>query len=466
MRSRLVAGAVVVVAGLGAAQAHAAYPGTNGRIAYAGVGNIGTINAAGGARTPLISRPGFLMASPAWSPDGQRIAFSSNHEGNSEIYVAAAAGTGVTRLTTSANDDFEPTWSPDGTRIAFESDDAGTGRAQILVMNANGSGVVNLSAGLSDDRTPAWSPDGTRIAFARGPQDGDHNIVVVPSAGALNATPLTSSAIDEDNPDWSPDGSRIVFERNDTLVVMAATGGSEVPLPIGTARRPSWSPDGTRIVYDSGFELFSVNPNGTGVTPLTTGGTGTLYSQSPSWQPIPIPPPGGGGGGGTPPPVDADGDGFSPPADCNDANPAINPGAKDKRGDKLDQDCKGGPAPLVRIKRALNVISATYPAGYMTFQTMSVGNARKGDKVTLSCKGGGCTFKAKTIKVKKNARKLSLVSRVKGMQLRKGATFQLRITRAGQIGQVRTWVVRAPKIPKITDQCLRPGAKKPSRCPR
>jgi hypothetical protein len=102
----------------------------------------------------------------------------------------------------------------------------------------------------------------------------------------------------------------------------------------------------------------------------------------------------------------------------------------------------------------------------MTFLTMSLATVRKGDRITLTCKGPGCRFKAKTIKVKKKARKLSVVRRVKGMKLRSGATFQLRVTHRGWIGVVRTWKVRAPKIPKITDRCLRPGAKKPSRCPR
>jgi hypothetical protein len=55
---------------------------------------------------------------------------------------------------------------------------------------------------------------------------------------------------------------------------------------------------------------------------------------------------------------------------------------------------------------------------------------------------------------------------VRGMELRKGAVVQLRVTREGTIGRVRTWQVRAPRIPRITDRCLQPGAKKPSRCPR
>jgi hypothetical protein len=136
------------------------------------------------------------------------------------------------------------------------------------------------------------------------------------------------------------------------------------------------------------------------------------------------------------------------------------------RGDKVDQDCKGGPAPYTRLRRDINVITATYPSGYLTFRTMSVQPVRKGDRLQLTCKGRGCDFKRKTIRIKKNARKRSLMKYVGGMELRKGAVVQLRVTRKGTIGRVRTWKVRAPKIPKISDGCLKPGAKRPSRCPR
>ena len=63
-------------------------------------------------------------------------------------------------------------------------------------------------------------------------------------------------------------------------------------------------------------------------------------------------------------------------------------------------------------------------------------------------------------------KKRSLMKHVRGMELRKGAVVQLRVTRPGTIGRVRTWRVRAPKIPKIRDRCAQPGAKKLIRCPR
>ena len=248
-------------------------------------------------------------------------------------------------------------------------------------------------------------------------------------------------------------------------VATANQGASNVSvlLSLGDGR---FVPDGAPLRAESGATgIAAADFNVDGRPDLAVSGINlpsdrvAIYVNTSPFPPPPPPPP-------PPPAVDADGDGFSPPADCNDNNAKINPGAKDKRGNKVDEDCKGGAAPFLVLKRKLGVIAATYPAGYMTFQTMTIGTVAKGDRIRLSCKGGGCKFKSKTIKVKKKARKLSIVGRVKGMQLRNGATFQLRVTRAGAIGVVRTWKVRAPKIPKITDQCLRPGAKKPSRCPR
>ena len=61
------------------------------------------------------------FGSPAWSPDGRRIAFASTRDGNREIYVMNADGSGVTRLTDNDADDGYPSWSPDGRRIAFDS---------------------------------------------------------------------------------------------------------------------------------------------------------------------------------------------------------------------------------------------------------------------------------------------------------------------------------------------------------
>jgi WD40-like Beta Propeller Repeat len=105
-----------------------------------------------------------LETDPAWSPDGRKIAFVSDRDGNREIYLADADGSSSRRLTTNPATDQFPAWSPDGSKIAFGSDR--DGNEEIYVMSASdGSGQTKLTADPAADRYPAWSPDGAKIAF-------------------------------------------------------------------------------------------------------------------------------------------------------------------------------------------------------------------------------------------------------------------------------------------------------------
>jgi Tol biopolymer transport system component len=87
-----------------------------------------------------------------------KIAFRSERDGNLDIYVMKADGTGLTRLTNNSAEDglFGFAWSPDGSRIAFVSDR--DGNDEVYVMNADGSGLTNLTNNPGDDKDPAWSP--------------------------------------------------------------------------------------------------------------------------------------------------------------------------------------------------------------------------------------------------------------------------------------------------------------------
>ncbi|MYG19029.1 MAG: hypothetical protein F4208_05555, partial [Gemmatimonadales bacterium] len=113
---------------------------------------------------------------PAWSPDGDQIAFTTDRDGNSEIYVMNTSGSGVTRLTDHSRHDIRPSWSPDGDKIAFESER--DGNREIYVMNADGSEVTRLTDHSAFDYSPAWSSDGTKIAFVSD-RDGNREIYVM-----------------------------------------------------------------------------------------------------------------------------------------------------------------------------------------------------------------------------------------------------------------------------------------------
>src|SRR6476659_3848947 len=103
-------------------------------------------------------------SSPSWSADGRRIAFASNRDGKTEIYIMDADGSNVSRLTNNSTDDDFPRWSPDGRRILFHSNRDGNG--ETYVMNADGANQTRLTIDTADDRGASWSPDGKRIAFA------------------------------------------------------------------------------------------------------------------------------------------------------------------------------------------------------------------------------------------------------------------------------------------------------------
>lgn len=469
MAIRALLAATVLALVAGAVPASATFPGGNARIALQSTNRLDTINSSGGDRRTLLGpTTGIFFSVPAWSPDGTKIAFASNKDGtDADLYVVSFAGGALTTLTTNGVEDGNPAWSPDGTKIAFETDrDAPGVRNQIYVMNADGSGPINISSSPTDDTQPSWSPDGTRVAFVRG-----GNIWVTSASGG-QGTQLTTDAGDEGEPDWSPDGSKIVFQRDvggsTAVVVMGANGANQTPLPLPSgSNSPAWSPDGTKILFELTLEVWVANADGSGAAALTTGGASGFTATNPDWQRIP--PPSTGGGQQPPPPtnLDVDGDGVLRPADCNDNDRTIHPGAKDKPGDKIDQNCDKRDARFRVIQRSIEAFSATYPSSaYTKFTSMTVKPVRKGDRLRLSCKGPGCELGKKTIKVRKNARKLNLLRHLKGSKLRKGAVVQLRITRPGTIGKVGIWKIRAPKVPTTSRSCLLPGAKKPSRCPR
>ena len=161
-------------------------------------------------------------STPAWSPDGRRIAFSSlrdeppNTHGNAEIYIMDADGGNPTRLTQEPNIDTLPAWSPYGNRIAFASNRHGTG--DIYVMNADGGNVTRLTLDDSNksplDWAPAWSPNGRFIAFesTRGGRGSD---IWVMNADGTRPVQLSKHGAHDTAPTWSPDGKQIAFASRD-----------------------------------------------------------------------------------------------------------------------------------------------------------------------------------------------------------------------------------------------------------
>jgi len=131
--------------------------------------------------------------------DTSKIAFSSNRDGNHELYTMNADGSNQTRLTSNTANDIEPSLSFNGTRIAFSSNR--DGNKEIYIMNADGSNQTRLTNNTAFDEVPSLSPDGTKIAFVSY-RDSNYDIYIMNADGS-NQTRLTNNMAYNDFPSFS-----------------------------------------------------------------------------------------------------------------------------------------------------------------------------------------------------------------------------------------------------------------------
>jgi Tol biopolymer transport system component/PKD repeat protein len=226
--------------------------------------DIFVMNADGSGVTQLTSNP-LDEYLPMFSPDGSRITFGRCLS-TCDIVVINADGSGERTI---LNDGFPGAWSPDGNRIVLGRGDG------IFIINADGSGLVRV---LEPDFVTDWSPDGRQLMIVSG-RDGDLELYATPLDGSPVTKLTDNTASDNSGTGWSPDGTRIVFcsdrDGDREIFVMNADGSNVQQLTQNGIDDgcPVWSPDGTQIAFDrvgaGDQQIFVMNADGSGVTQLT-----------------------------------------------------------------------------------------------------------------------------------------------------------------------------------------------------
>ena len=221
---------------------------------------------------------------PAWSPDGDKIVFSSNQG----IWVMDSDGSNQKQVFDSVIWDGEPCFTNDGAKIFFASEYVSPTYSKFVsihVIDSDGSNRVQLTNN-ADTRAPVISPDGGTVAYIS-KLSGNYDIWTMDLDGSNNVR-LTDAPADEWAPAWSPGGESIVYSSEGDLWVIDRGGIRAQRLTDDNHSNiePDFSPDGSKIVFASdrsdNFDIWLMNSNGTGALQLTSD---VSVQKHPTWAP-------------------------------------------------------------------------------------------------------------------------------------------------------------------------------------
>jgi TolB protein len=228
-----------------------------GKIAFAiyenGNSEIFIMNADGSGLVQITNSLEF-ESSPEWSPDNSRILFGTYHDTHRDIYVMNADGSNIIQLTNNPVNTIQTSkdWSPDGNKIVYSNDS--NGNYELYIVNADGSGITNITNHPAEDFMARWSPDGTKIAFGSTRTGSPVNIYLINADGSNPSTLSVSDQSDDQNLTWSPDGSKIAFNQlrspsEEAIMIMNSDGSNHQELFVSENIRSlaKWSPDGKQI---------------------------------------------------------------------------------------------------------------------------------------------------------------------------------------------------------------------------
>jgi TolB protein len=197
---------------------------------------------ASGRRERIAAYPG-LNSAPAWSPDGRSLALSLSKDGNPEIYIMDLATRQLRRVTESLSIDTEPAFSPDGRSLVFTSDRGGN--PQIYRVSVNGGPAERLTFKGDYNARASFSPDGQRLVLLHG--DGGSYRIAILELRDKSLRELTNDRLDE-SPSFAPNGSMVIFatQAGDRGVLAAVSVDGRVRQRLvsgdGDVREPAWGP--------------------------------------------------------------------------------------------------------------------------------------------------------------------------------------------------------------------------------
>jgi TolB protein len=238
-----------------------------------------------GANSRRLTTSRQLNINPSWSPDARAVAYTS-YVPVPDIFISYLYRGVRENPTKRQGSNFLPVFSPDGTRMAFMSNR--DGNPEIYVMNVDGSGVRRLTNHPAGDSSPTWSPTGTQVAFTSD-RSGTPQIYLV-GADGLNLRRLTNESY-ADRPTWSPPPfNEIAFAARtgpgyDIKIYDLASGMTrQITFGEGTNESPAYAPNGRHIAFSSTragrWQIFTIGRDGRIVRQLTRDGNNT----TPAWS--------------------------------------------------------------------------------------------------------------------------------------------------------------------------------------
>ena len=214
---------------------------------------------------------------PILSPDGSKILFYTDDDGDYDIYIINSDGTGLKNLTDNDNGDFLPKWSSDGSKICYSSDE--TGNTDVFIMNSDGTDKRGAIKNNKENYGAIFSPDGSKIFYVSN-EEGDFDIYSIGLDGA-GKTKLTNDEYFENDLVFSPDGSKILYSSGQidstvfevSILDLNNSSVSQITETMSYGRLPLWVENGGRIIFNSDMEgyaeIYIMNTDGSEMKNLT-----------------------------------------------------------------------------------------------------------------------------------------------------------------------------------------------------